>query len=144
VPLIVRWPGVTVAGSVLPTPVITMDITATCLAVAGVQPAVEQAVDGLNLADIITGKNKTANARTLFWRRRITDNNSAVKGRAVRQGDWKLLEDIARKKTCLYNLAADPTETNDVSRQEPAKLAELQAALATWEQMTKGTTDATP
>ena len=49
-------------------------------------------------------------------------------GRALRHGDWKLIAPAAGKPE-LYNLAADPYETNDLAETQPAKLAELRSCL---------------
>jgi Arylsulfatase A and related enzymes len=48
-------------------------------------------------------------------------------GRALRQGDWKIT-DIGDGRWRLFNIAADPGETLDLSRREPARLAELERA----------------
>lgn len=48
-------------------------------------------------------------------------------GRALRQGDWKIT-DIGDGKWHLFNIAADPGETQDLSGREPARLAELERA----------------
>lgn len=48
-------------------------------------------------------------------------------GRALRQGDWKIT-DIGDGKWRLFNIAADPGETQDLSGHEPARLAELKRA----------------
>ena len=50
--------------------------------------------------------------------------------RAVRMGDWKLLQ--VGGKTKLYNLAKDIGEKHDLSGQEPGKLKELDAAYQKW------------
>lgn len=54
--------------------------------------------------------------------------------RAIRQGDWKLLmhnPPQGTNKWELYNLADDPTEQQDLSRQEPEK---LNAMIKLWDQ----------
>jgi arylsulfatase len=48
-------------------------------------------------------------------------------GRALRQGDWKIT-DIGDGRWRLFNIAADPGETQDLSRREPARLAQLERA----------------
>ncbi|AZI37926.1 putative arylsulfatase [Caenibius tardaugens NBRC 16725] len=49
--------------------------------------------------------------------------------RALRQGDWKVT-DIGDGQWKLFNIAKDPGETNDLSAQEPRRLAQLKNA---WE-----------
>lgn len=53
--------------------------------------------------------------------------------RFVRDGDWKLVGLNTKGKVWeLYNLAADPTEMNDLATQEPARVKDLSAAFQEW------------
>jgi hypothetical protein len=45
-------------------------------------------------------------------------------------GGWKLQTAEEPRRTWLFNLADDPTEKRDLSAAQPAKVAELKAALA--------------
>ena len=47
----------------------------------------------------------------------------------VRYGDWKLQVDKRQNKRWLFDLAADPTEQNDLAAERPEKVAELEALL---------------
>ncbi len=49
---------------------------------------------------------------------------------AVLKDGWKLQVSGLQDKVWLYDLNVDPTERTDLSMREPAKLAELKAALA--------------
>ena len=49
--------------------------------------------------------------------------------RVVRAGDWKLQVDGRQDKAWLFDLAADPTEQNNLAETRADKLAELQALL---------------
>jgi arylsulfatase A-like enzyme len=55
--------------------------------------------------------------------------------RAVRKGEWKIVWDArlpqAERRWQLFNLARDPFEQHDLSKEEPEKLAEMERA---WEQ----------
>jgi arylsulfatase A-like enzyme len=61
------------------------------------------------------------------------------KSRSFRVGDLKLVLQTKNKaeKSELYDLASDPNETQDLAAQLPAKVAELQAALAVYSQADK-------
>lgn len=49
--------------------------------------------------------------------------------RAVRKGDWKLYRFPLVDRDLLFNLKADPLESRDLSRSEPAKLAEMRSLM---------------
>ncbi|MBY0399283.1 sulfatase, partial [Myxococcota bacterium] len=62
----------------------------------------------------------------LFWR--------SGHYRALRAGDWKLQVSVRPQRTWLFDLAADPTEQQDLAGTRPDKLTELQERLAALEQ----------
>jgi arylsulfatase A-like enzyme len=51
---------------------------------------------------------------------------------AVRRGQWKLIEFLKTGKRELYDLAADPSEENDLARAKPELAREMGARLAAW------------
>ena len=84
VPAIVRWPGTIPAGQVTEQAAITMDWTATILAVTGTAADPAYPLDGENLMPVCTGE-RAVHDRALFWR--ITGFDAA------RVGSWKYLKD---------------------------------------------------
>ena len=52
--------------------------------------------------------------------------------RAIRQGDWKLNWGASDRKWELYNLADDRTETNDLSKSLPQRVAAMGEAWERW------------
>jgi len=123
VPYFVRWKGTLPEGSVYPQPVISLDIFATALAAAGGQVPRDRVYDGVDLIPFLTGKEKGAPHDALYWR--------YGENLAIRQGNWKLLK-TGKYPGQLYDLAADVGETTDLSRQESARVHELEATLARW------------
>ncbi|MFM8337595.1 MAG: hypothetical protein ACKODK_18710, partial [Opitutaceae bacterium] len=65
-------------------------------------------------------------ARPLYWRCVIAPEPLKT---AMRIGDWKILADEGLTKFELYHLRRDRAEKTELSAQEPAKLAEMTAAL---------------
>ena len=63
---IVRWPGVTKAGSVSSHPVMSTDFFPTFLNSAGAKVAGAGPIDGVNLMENLTGGNAIAR-KTLYW-----------------------------------------------------------------------------
>jgi arylsulfatase A-like enzyme len=121
VPAIMRWPGVIPAGQVTPQVGITMDFTATILALAEVDRPADYAADGIDLLPIVSGEAPVVE-RTLFWR-----NNSA---RAVRSGDMKLVVDGG--SSFVFNVREDLGETRDLTNVSQAIALRLRGLLDAW------------
>ena len=77
VPALVRWPGHIPAGRVSHQVGMTMDLTASILAAAGVAAPPETKLDGVNLLPILEGRAPEVE-RTLFWR--VTGARAAAGG----------------------------------------------------------------
>jgi arylsulfatase A-like enzyme len=131
-PMLVRWPGVTDAGSVCHTPVISMDVYPTVLSAAGLDQAPEQHVDGMNLLPLLQGG--TVPGRALYWHYPHYGNQGAAPSGAVRSGDWKLVEWFEDGTTELFDLGADPGESRNLAPEQPGRTAALQASLKRWRQ----------
>jgi arylsulfatase A-like enzyme len=124
VPQICWWPGHIQAGSVTDQVSITMDLTATCLAAAGVDDVAAYPLEGVDLLPVLTG-SAAPFERTLFWRMRNRYQ------RAVRRGGWKYLKVADRE--FLFDIAYDARERGDLSKKEPALLAELRVLWEDWD-----------
>lgn len=122
VPGIVRWPGVTTAGSSSDQPVITMDWTATMIAAAGAKPASDYPLDGEDLRSVVSGKRDLYD-RTFFWRTRSQG--------AARNGKWKYLRE--GKNEFLFDLSVDEREQANYKDLEPQVLERLRGEFNTWE-----------
>jgi arylsulfatase A-like enzyme len=104
-----------------------MDLTATFLAAAGVEPASDRPLDGINLLPILTGE-APEQERTFCWR----VNRSNRKMKAIRHVDWKYVQDAAVEM--LFNLKDDIGERRDLAFREPKILADLKSRLKAWEE----------
>lgn len=126
VPMLARWPARIAAGSRIPLPVGQVDLMPTFAAAAAAPLPQGVTIDGRNLIPALTGKGKPLDPQTpLFW--------GSGYYKAVRAGDWKLQVNAKQGKAWLYNLAADPTERNNLAASQPAKRAELERLLAAHE-----------
>jgi arylsulfatase A-like enzyme len=128
-PLLIRWPGVVKAGSVIGTPVSSPDYFATVQEVAGAHTTAK--VDGVSLVPLLKGGS--IKERPLYWHYPHYGNQGGAPGGAVRLGDWKLIEwyeDGGRRE--LFNLSNDVEERNDLASQHPDKVRELAALLGSW------------
>ena len=126
VPAIVRWPNRIPAGSVSSQVGITMDLSASILAVTGAPVPAEAKLEGVNLFPVWEGRARVFE-RTLFWRAGI----GAAKQTAVRRGDWKVLVDGPH--TYVFDLGTDLSERNDLARWRQDVAQELRPLLASWE-----------
>ncbi len=125
VPAFIRWPGKIPGNTVTEQVAITMDWTATILAVAGSRQDLEFPPDGINLLPIVTGKQKNTD-RIFYWR--LFQENYQ---KAIRDGKWKYLS--FQKGEFLYDLAVDPGEHNDLKETFPEKFNQLKKKFQDWE-----------
>ena len=122
VPAIVRWPGVTHAGTVSNQPAITMDWTATMIAAAGARPDPKYPLDGEDISMVLAGTRALYN-RTFFWR--------TYRQGAMRNGKWKYIRE--GKNESLHDLSADDHEQAEFSAVQPQVLSRLRGEFQSWE-----------
>jgi arylsulfatase A len=131
VPLLVRVPGVTKAGTTCAVPVITPDIFATLSGLA--LPSGTHAVDGRDLTPLLKGESKLGAAEdAIFWHYPHYHPGGATPYSAVRLGDWKLLRFYEGNRDELYNLKNDPKESTDVAATQADRAKGLRAKLDGW------------
>ena len=126
VPAIVRWPGRIPASSVSDQVGITMDLTASILAITGAAVPADAQLEGIDLFPVWEGRAPQIE-RTLFWR----SGSGAAKQTAVRRGDWKLVVDGPH--SYVFNLRTDLSERNDVAKWRQDIAQELYPLLTSWE-----------
>jgi arylsulfatase A len=127
VPLIVRWPGVVADGRVIDTPVIGTDWTPTLAAAAG---RIAPEIDGLNVLALLRGK--AIRTRPLFWHFPHYTNQGGQPGGAMRDGDWKLIENYEDGSLELYDLKNYAGEANNLAEKDSARALGMQQELHTW------------
>jgi arylsulfatase A-like enzyme len=121
VPAIVRWPGKVPAGRSTDQTVITMDWSATMLALGGAGADSRYPLDGIDLLPLCQGRPVRFD-RTLFWRTREQD--------AARQGPWKYLR--IGNDELLFDVPSDPGERADLDVYQPERLASLREQFTQW------------
>jgi arylsulfatase A-like enzyme len=130
VPLMIRWPGVTAAGR-CDAPVLSCDLYPTLLKMAGLPPDPEHVPDGIDITPFLKEPSRAAEPRALlFHYPHYYPTTSPVS--AVRVGEWKLLQYYEDDRVELYNLADDPSEQNDLSKEKAAVADRFQQQLQQW------------
>ena len=131
VPFIVRWPGQIPAGTESGAVLCLTDVFATFAAILGEDIPENAGEDSFNALSVwrgMTGASVRDNA-TLY---------SAIGNYAIRQGNWKLIQQgeldeknksHGENKNQLYNLADDPAETVNLWSSHPEVVKELSGLL---------------
>lgn len=143
---IVRWPAVVEAGQISTVPVCSLDLFPTLSNLAGVDVPEAHTLDGVDITAFLKG-DEFKREKPLFWNYYRALSPPRV---ALRDGDWKIvahwdgptMDGEGRKvlgsnvnpssqhaiKTAqltrfeLYNLAKDPSETEDLAKAKPKVL----------------------
>jgi arylsulfatase A-like enzyme len=141
VPLLVRWPGVARPGTTSDVPATTLDVAATLLAAAGCTPPAA-GIDGQSLRPLFEGSGGPG-PRDLVWHYPHYSNQGGkpaaalIAGDGPRPGVEKLVEHFEDGRVELFDLADDPGEYRDLSRERPERTAVLKGRLAAWREVTK-------
>jgi arylsulfatase A-like enzyme len=122
VPAIVRWPGVVPVNVVTRQAAITMDWTATMLALGNAKPDPAYPLDGNNLLPVIRG-TQPVYERSFFWR---TSEMSAALN-----GSWKYVNDGTQEY--LFDLAIDEREQANFREQNPSMFNQLRDEFKKWD-----------
>lgn len=135
-PLIAAGPGVTHRGSVTDAVTTVRDIMPTILEATETEfPGNQYAgrsvlpMSGRSQRELLAGASDSVHPPDEYFGWEIFG------GRAVRQGDWKLLWVAGPNgddRWMLFNLSEDPGETNDLASALPEKLAEMTAVWETY------------
>ena len=127
VPFIIRWPGHVQAGRVDRESVCSfIDWLPTLCKLAHVSNVPRQ-LDGEDISDIWFGKSRERQT-PLFWKSSATGSTPAM-----RDGKWKLhLPRRQRGEPELYDLTADPSESDNVAKQHPDVVEQMSKTLQAW------------
>jgi arylsulfatase A-like enzyme len=78
-------------------------------------------------------KGKNGKTRPLYWHYPHYHGSTWRPGASIRDGDWKLIKFYDYEKVELYNLKNDPSESKDLSKQNPDKTQKLENKLIAWQ-----------
>ena len=126
VPFAIQWQGVLPKGSVYEYPVSSLDIGTTIVSVSGAEIPQDKPLDGVNLIPFLTGKDKSPPHPSIYLRK--YDNNVF----AVRNGNEKLVLSHKGASPQLFDLEEDISEVNDLAKQRPKRVGELENLRKQW------------
>ncbi|MFG0335476.1 MAG: arylsulfatase [Maioricimonas sp. JB049] len=133
VPAFWRWKGVLGEGVDIPALTAHIDLFETFCDLAGATiPDDIQERDGRSLLPLLEDPNADWPDRHLFfhvgrWEKGADPNESRYNRCAIRTARWRLVNNRE-----LYDIAADPYETQDVAAEHPEVVAELRKAYDAW------------
>lgn len=123
---IVKWPGVTAAGTITGQPTIGTDLYPTFLEMASLPLRPNDHLDGESIVELLKG-NRAGRTKALFWHspaaRPVStgDENSS----ALRLGNYKIIDWFERGEVELFNLKDDIGERQNLAEKEPGKAQEM-------------------
>ncbi len=87
---------------------LTMDIYPTICEITEVP--INHSIDGISLYRTLIGEDQTTNSRAVYFMRREGGNYSGLSYYAVRQGQYKLVQNTPFESFQLFNMDTDPKE----------------------------------
>lgn len=137
VPYVFRWKGTIPAGSVSAAPIISVDLHPSLLELSGAPAPENQPLDGVSYVSALKDPAAKLNREAIFWHfpgyLGSGGDTWRTKPRSVvREGNWKLIQNLEDKSLELYDLSADIGEKNNVASSQPEKAAALLTRLDEW------------
>ena len=125
VPAIIEWPEKIKPARITSHPASVLDILPTILEITGTTyPAPQRPLDGTSLVPLLQreiGKRKKPIPFRHIGRAALIDNDMKLLTNAMQKGKFE-----------LYDLANDPSETTDISGENPEIFARLKKEMLTW------------
>ncbi|TVP98448.1 MAG: N-acetylgalactosamine 6-sulfate sulfatase [Planctomycetaceae bacterium] len=127
VPFMIRWPAMIPAGSRSDYAGLLFDLFPTCVELAGAE--LPEDLDAVSLVPLLRGEAIDAKRDLYFVRREGGLQYGGKSYQALIRGNWKLLQNSPYQPLELYDLAADPLETNDLAASRRPIVNQLSTAL---------------
>jgi len=81
--------------------------------------------EGVSLMPVVRDENME-HPRPLYW--------AFGNGEGMREGKWKLVRQGLKNKWSLFDITADPSETNDLAVKNPSQVETMKNAFQAWQQ----------
>ena len=153
IPFIVRWPEQVQAGTICSTPVHVVDLFPTLMELADGSALPGQILDGISIMPLLLQTSGFHREAIYSHHPEYVVSFAKTPCSMIRKGDYKLIHYfgdyldpegcdprpgtlsgrfILGSRTELFNLATDPGESRDISREMPEKATELMTDLRNW------------
>lgn len=139
VPYIFKWPGRIKAGTQTDERFISVDLYPTLLAMAGLEKPTDHILDGIDISPLLLGEADTLPERELYCffpkYAQFRENTKRWKDswrNVVYSGGYKLIEYPEYDEIEVFNLGEDPSEKNEISKQQPENTESLLRKLHDW------------
>jgi uncharacterized sulfatase len=113
-----------------------IDFAPSLLRLAGAKVQEGSTLDGEELLDTILGKSNASRKAPIFYGRPPDRKNfygfKDLPDVAVREGKWKLLCDFDGGRPLLYDIVADPGESNNQAEAQPKLVKNLTKKVTDW------------
>jgi len=123
VPFVMSYPAKLKSG-VYNKAITSLDLTPTFVELAGGKTTKKDKLDGVNIFPYITNKIEGTPHETMMWRFTISAG--------IRKGNWKLVR-LPDRMPLLFNLDKDPSEQNNVARENWELVQSMLKELGDWD-----------
>jgi arylsulfatase A-like enzyme len=142
VPFIVRWPGVTQAGSSCDVPTIHVDVFPTLAEIGKAAAPEGQPLDGESLAPLFRDPSANLKREAIYqhfpgYLGAGADTWRTTPVGLIQSGEWKLMEFFEDGRLELYNLKEDIGESKNLATEMLDKAKELHAKMIAWRESVK-------
>lgn len=135
VPFIIYWPKASANQSTQLTPIQSIDIYPSLVEMTGIASQTST-IDGVSLVPLLKS-SAALPVRDLFWHYPHYHRSGGARPySAIRSGDYRLIHFYEDNRDELYNLAKDPSESQDLSNTEIEIKNKLKKKLEAWLQST--------
>lgn len=140
VPWVLRWDALDIAGRISDEPVQHLDLVATLVEAAGLEPDPGQPFDGTSLFPLLRDEPVPLGRSTIFqhfpcysgWQDSMLLPLRATPTTIAHRGDWKLWYLYETQTWELYDLSVDLGETTNVAADHPQLVVDLGTEMRTW------------